>query len=160
MTRAAVSRGALFFGFWLVLLPSAKPVDLVVGAFAAAVATWVSLRLLPPASGRVRFGALLARLPRFLWQSVLAGIDVARRAFDPRLPLKPGFVTYPTGLPRGFARNAFASVTSLLPGTVPVADDETGITYHCLDTGQPVLEQLQAAEREYANVFVPGRPHG
>jgi multicomponent Na+:H+ antiporter subunit E len=32
---------------------------------------------------------------RFLWQSVVAGVDIARRVFDPRLPLNTGFVVYP-----------------------------------------------------------------
>ena len=81
-----------------------------------------------------------------MWQSVLAGIDVARRAFDPRLPLKTGFVVYPVRYPRGPARNAFASLTSLLPGTVPVRDDAQGLLYHCLDVEQPVAEQLAAEE--------------
>jgi len=81
-----------------------------------------------------------------VWQSVIAGVDVARRAFAPRLPLRPGFVVYPTRYPRGPARNAFASLTSLLPGTVPARDDEQGLLYHCLDVGQPVTEQLAAEE--------------
>ena len=145
---------------WIVLIRSVQPADLVVGALTAAVATWASLRLLPPEAGRVGFVALAARLPRFLWQSVLAGIDVARRAFAPTMPLRTGFVTYRTGFPRGPARNAFATITSLLPGTVPCGDDDSGIEYHCLDTAQPVAEQLAAEEREYAKALAPGRGNG
>jgi multicomponent Na+:H+ antiporter subunit E len=156
--RIAVARGAGLFVLWIVLIRSVQPADLAVGALTVAVATWVSLRLLPPDAGRVNFGALAARLPRFLWQSVRAGFDVARRAFDPRLPLAPGFVTYRPGCPRGLARNTFATITSLLPGTVPVADDADGIIYHCLDTAQPVLEELATEEREYAPALVAGRP--
>jgi multicomponent Na+:H+ antiporter subunit E len=104
----------------------------------------------------VKFAALAARLPRFLWQSVLAGIDVARRALHPRLPLATGLVTYRADLPRGQARNTFATITSLLPGTVPLADDDAGITYHCLDTTQPVAEQLATEERAYAKALVRG----
>jgi multicomponent Na+:H+ antiporter subunit E len=155
----ALARFAGFSALWVVLIRSAQPADLVVGALTAAVATWTSLRLLPPAAGRLKFAALAARLPRFLWQSVLAGIDVARRALHPRLPLATGFVTYRTGLPRGQARNTFATVTSLLPGTVPLADEETGIVYHCLDTAQPVADQLAADERAYGKALEPGRAH-
>ena len=153
--RAAVTRGIGLFALWIVLLPSAKPADLLVGALTAAGATWVSLRLLPPASGRVRFAALLALLPRFLWQSLLAGIDVARRAFAPRMRLAPGFVTYRTGFPRGQARNNFATITSLMPGSVPVGDGPDTIEFHCLDTGQAVVEQLAAEERAYARALQP-----
>jgi len=158
--RAALVRGAGFFALWMVLIRSAHAVDLVVGALTALAATWTSLRLLPLDAGQLRLGALAVRLPRFLWQSVRAGVDVARRAFDPRLPLAPGFVIYETGLPRGVARSTFATITSLLPGTVPAADDERGLLYHCLDTAQPILEDLAVEERTYAPALVPGRPRG
>ncbi len=158
--RATLSRGIGLFALWIVLMPSAKPADLVVGALAAAGATWVSLRLLPPASGRVRFAALLALLPRFLWQSLLAGIDVARRAFAPRMRLAPGFVTYRTGFPRGQARNNFATITSLMPGSVPVGDGPDTIEFHCLDASQPVVEQMAEEERLLAKALVPGERHG
>jgi multicomponent Na+:H+ antiporter subunit E len=155
--RTVLARSAGLFALWIVLIRSVYPADLVVGAFTVAVATWLSLRLLPPAAGRVRLGALAARLPRFVWQSVRAGIDVARRAFSPRPSLAPGFLTYPTGLPRGTARNTFAAITSLVPGTLPVHEDASGILYHCLDTRQPVLDDLAAEEHAYTPALAPGR---
>ena len=158
MPRVAARAGA-FFVLWFVLMPSTKPADLVTGAIAAVAATWVSLRLLPPATGCLRFGALLALLPHFLWQSVLAGMDVARRALDPRLPLNPGFVTCPLDFPPGVARNTFATITSLLPGTVPCGDHSDGLVYHCLDVGQPVVEQLWAEQRHFARALVVGKGH-
>jgi multicomponent Na+:H+ antiporter subunit E len=158
-TRTALGRFLGLFGLWIVLIHSVQPADLAVGALTAVAATWVSLHLLSPDAGRVKFAALAARLPRFLSQSVLAGIDVARRALDPRMPLRTGFVTYRTGFPRGQARNTFATITSLLPGTVPAEDDDSGLLYHCLDTAQPVAEQLATEEREYAQALVPGRGH-
>lgn len=157
--RAALARAAGYLALWVVLI-GFDPLDLVVGVFAAAAATWTSLRLLPPTAGRVRFAVLIALLPRFLWQSVVAGLDVARRAFHPRMPLQPDFVEYPVNLPRGQARNAFETITSLLPGTMPCDEDAQTIVYHCLDVGQPVVEQLAADERAYGRALVPGRGHG
>ena len=157
--RAALARGAAFFALWIVLMQSAKPADVAVGALATIAATWVSLRLLPPAAGCLHFGALFALMPHFMWESVRAGIDVARRAFAPSLPLCPGFVKCPLGFPPGLARNTFATITSLLPGSVP-ADEEGGVlVYHCLDTAQPVVEQLWAEERLFARALVAGRRH-
>jgi multicomponent Na+:H+ antiporter subunit E len=155
-----VVRALLYFGIWIVIDQSAKPANLAFGVLAAAAATWVSLRLLPPASGRVRLGVLLTLLPRFLWQSLVAGIDVARRAFSPRLSLAPGFVDYSARLPRGSARNAFELISSLMPGSVPTGETEASIEYHCLDVGQPVVEQLAAEEQAYSKALVPGRRHG
>jgi multicomponent Na+:H+ antiporter subunit E len=151
--HTAIVRGAGFLALWVVLI-GLDALDFAVGVFAAAAATWTSLRLLPPGSHGLRLAALPRLAVRFLWQSVVAGVDVARRAFDPRLPLKTGFVVYPTRYPRGAARNAFASLTSLLPGTVPAEDDAQGLHYHCLDVGQPVAEQL-AAEEEAVSRAMP-----
>ncbi len=105
--RIVLARGAMFFALWLVLMQSTKPGDLAVGALATLAATWASLRLLPPQTGRVRFFRLLALVPRFLWQSLIAGIDVARRVFAPSLPLHTGFVDYPHRLPAGAGTQQF-----------------------------------------------------
>jgi multicomponent Na+:H+ antiporter subunit E len=158
--RSALLRGVAFFALWLVLMQSEKIADLAFGACAAIVATWVSLRLLPPATGCLRFGSLLLLLPHFLWQSVWAGVDVARRALAPRLNLHPGFVSCPLGFPPGLARNTFATITSLLPGTVPCDEIDGVLVYHCLDTRQPVVEQLWDEERRLARALVAGRSHG
>jgi multisubunit Na+/H+ antiporter MnhE subunit len=78
--------------------------------------------------------------------AIAAGVDIARRAFDPRLPLEPGFVVYRPRLPAGLARYLFTSYKSLLPGTVPCGDVQGGVIYHCLDVRQPIPEQLAAEE--------------
>jgi multicomponent Na+:H+ antiporter subunit E len=128
--------------------------DLLPGIVAALAATWTSLQLLPPGTARLQPRALTEFALRFLLQSILAGIDVARRALDPRLPLRPGFVRYPTGLPIGARRNTFTTVTSLLPGTLPVGADARGaVVIHCLDTGQSVAAQLAAEEAMLVRVI-------
>ena len=141
----AFLRATAFLVLWLVLA-GADPADPVAGAVAVIAATWASLRLLPPGSARVSPVALAHLALRFACQSVIAGADVARRAFDPRLPLRPGFVRYPVRFPPGPARNVFTTLTSLLPGTVPAGDESGQVVYHCLDVDQPVVPQLAADE--------------
>jgi len=158
--RVLAVRALLYFALWIIVDQSAKPANLGVGLLATVAATWASLKLLPPASGRVHLGLLLLLLPRFLWQSLVAGIDVARRAFGLRPQLQPGFVDYPVGLPRGSARNAFELIASLMPGSVPSDDTRDTIEFHCLDTRQPVVEQLAAEEQAYARALQPGQRDG
>jgi multicomponent Na+:H+ antiporter subunit E len=153
--RAAGVRGALLFGLWSILA-GAGVADLVVGAFAAALATWVSLRLLPATPGAFDPGAIARLGFRFLVQSVVAGVDVAWRAFHPRLPLRPGFVRYPARCPPGLFRNAFTALTSLQPGTVPAGGEGDAILYHCIDVGQPVAAQLAAEEDTLARIVRHG----
>jgi len=156
----AAQRGAAFLALWLVLLPSLAPGDLAVGVIASGLATAASLALLPPQRGGVRFVPLLAGIPRFLWQSIVAGVDVARRALAPNLPLATGFVDYRSALPRGHARNAFATITSLMPGTLPCGEHADAIEFHCLDVEQPVVAQLAEEERRLAAALAPDAAHG
>jgi multicomponent Na+:H+ antiporter subunit E len=142
----SILRALVLFALWLVLLPSASPADLVLGACTALGAAWVSVRLVPRGSARLRVLSLLAYVPHFLLYSVRAALDVGRRAFSPDMRLRPGYVDYETGLARGFARNTFATITSLMPGSVPCADRERTLEYHCLDATQPAAEQLAAEE--------------
>jgi len=159
-SRPAVVRAVGFFVLWI-MLTGGNPADLGAGAVAALAATWASVRLLPPGTNRVRPVALTGLTLRFLRQSVVAGVDVARRALDPRLPLHLGFVVYPTGLPRGPGRNMFTAVMSLLPGTVPTGSDEKGgLLIHCLDAEQPVAAQLAAEEEVFARVIAETRSDG
>ena len=157
--RAGLARGAAFFLLWVVMMPSVKPGDLAIGALSTIAATWVSLRCIPPAAGCLNVVALAALLPHFLWETVYAGIDVARRALAPTLRLNPGFVRCPLGFAPGFARNTFATITSLIPGTVPSGEDDGVLVYHCLDTAQPVVEQLWQEERLLSRALVAGRRH-
>jgi multicomponent Na+:H+ antiporter subunit E len=159
-SRAMLTRALLYAGVWIVVDQSFKPANVVVGALTTIAATWVSLKLLPPSRGRVRVGLLLALLPRFLWQSLVAGLDVARRAFSPRLDLQPGFVEYRTQLSRGTARSAFELIASLMPGSVPSSDGPRHIEFHALDMRQPVAEQLAAEERAYAPALQGGPRDG
>jgi multicomponent Na+:H+ antiporter subunit E len=156
----AMGRGTAYFVLWLLLIQSGKPADLAIGALTSVVATFVSLRLMPPSCGSLRFGKLVALLPHFTWESVRAGMDVAGRALSPRMPLNPGFVTCPLSMPPGFARNTFATITSLLPGSVPADEDEGVLVYHCLDDTAPVVEQLWKEERLLARALIAGRRHG
>lgn len=146
--RAILVRGAGYFVLWMIMA-GGRDADVLPGLAAAALATWISLVLLPldPAFAQVRPLAVLRLAIRFVWGSVVAGLDIARRAFSPSLPLKPGYVNHPVALPPGTSRNLFTAMTSLLPGTLPSGSGESdGVIYHCLDVEQPVLQELAREE--------------
>jgi multicomponent Na+:H+ antiporter subunit E len=73
--------------------------------------------------------------------------------------LNPGFVACPLSFPPGFARNTFATITSLLPGSVSAGEAEGELVYHCLDDTTPVVEQIWKEERLLARALVAGRRH-
>ena len=143
---AAITRWLGFFFLWLVVAGSGV-VDLLVGVVTAAAAVWASLLLLPPAGRWPRPVALARLVARFLGQSAVAGADVAWRALDPALPLRPGFRRCPLRLTPGLARSAFCAFSSLLPGTLVAGSEPDGaLCVHCLDVGQDVPAQMAVEE--------------
>jgi multicomponent Na+:H+ antiporter subunit E len=152
LLRSAAVRSVAFLILWT-LLSGGGVADVAAGIVASLLAAWVSLVLLPPGKARLRPIPAIEYAARFLVQSVIAGVDVACRALAPRMLLQPGFVRYRPVSPPGMARNAFTTLTSLLPGTLPVgADGEGVLMIHCLDTAQPVSAQLAAEEQRVLRI--------
>jgi multicomponent Na+:H+ antiporter subunit E len=143
--RIAVARGAFFSVFWLMI--SGGGTLLAVGIVAVMISTWLSIRLSPDAELRMRPFAAARLASHVLIQSATAGVDVARRVFDPRLSLRLGFVVFPLRLPSGFAREAFCALSSLQPGALPAGTDANDtLVVHCLDTEQPVAANMAAEQ--------------
>ncbi|MBS0641474.1 MAG: Na+/H+ antiporter subunit E [Acetobacteraceae bacterium] len=145
----AILRASAFLALWVVLA-GVHAADLPAAVAAVVAATWVSFRLSPSTGGLLSLPGLIALMVRYPWQSLLAGIDVARLVFAPGLPLRVDTVVYTPRLPPGAARDAFLVYASTLPGTVPVvAADGSRIVIHCLDAAQPVAEQMAAEEARF-----------
>ena len=143
LRNAIMLRGGLLAGLWLVLSDFALS-GLIIGAPAVAAATALSLRLLPAASGRRPWRGL-PLLPRFVWRSLLGGLDVARRALDPRLPLSPGWRTLPRTLSPG-GGFLIGTQHSLMPGTLVAGTRRGQYLVHLLDDRQPIAAPLREEE--------------
>jgi multicomponent Na+:H+ antiporter subunit E len=148
--RIPWARAFALFLVWIILTGGSLK-DLPVGLVAVAVAAFVSVRIRPASTVTLRFVPTLTYVGIFLRQSVLAGFDVARRAFDTKLPLKTGFVDFVPALPAGMERTLFADLSSMAPGTLPVEERPDGtLLVHCLDTDMDVAAQLAADEDRLA----------
>lgn len=153
-------RGLLFLALWLALA-GPDPAGLPFGLLAAALATRASLRLLPPAEGRTDLLALARLLALTLRQSVIAGVDVARRAFTRPPDIAPGVIEVPLPLPAGPRRDAFRALASLAPGSLPLEDLPGGaLRLHALDTGLPLARDTALAAAAFARLDPPRAPHG
>ncbi|MFM7306124.1 MAG: hypothetical protein ACKO4X_22680 [Alphaproteobacteria bacterium] len=121
---AALLRGAVFFGLWLVLT-GAEHFGLPFGLIAAFCATLRSLRLLPPSTSRIAPGGL----PR----------------------LAPGIIEVPLAIPPGPSRDAFRALASLAPGSLPLEDVPDGrLRLHALDLAMPLEKDLAETEAALA----------
>lgn len=143
-------RGLLLCGLWAVL---ADGEGWGFGVPVALGAAWLSLRLAPPSAHRIRLLALPRFAGWFLWQSLRAGWDVARRTLHPALPLDPGMIRLRPALPVGAPTWWLMLVISLLPGTLSVRMAAGTLELHCLDAGGDVAGDVAQAEGELARLF-------
>lgn len=116
------------------------------GLFCVLAAASISLRL-----GLSPYTLQLRHLPGFigfffraLWSG---GWDVARRAYNPTLPLNPGWVSYP--LTHNYPRVSLvlSAMVGLLPGTLCSRIVDQRLLLHVLDTEhpwQPTVSHLEA----------------
>ncbi len=127
-------------GLWLLL---AWPVDPHTGRLdGTAVAAGLAVAVLVAGTRRpapaVRLGRWLE--PRryfwalvfvgvFLWQVLLANLEVAYRILHPRLPIRPGIVKIRTALESTAARTLLANAITLTPGTLTVELVDGGWLY-------------------------------
>lgn len=82
----------------------------------------------------------------FPLESVRSGIDVARRALHPRLPIDPDFVRFGFRLPKGPARIFQVNTISLLPGTLSVELQDTAVRIQVLNEQGPLARTRRILE--------------
>lgn len=83
-------------------------------------------------------------LPVFIWQLVLANIDVARRVLSPKIPLNPGFVKVETDLEGDFSKLLLANSITLTPGTLSVDINGKDMYIHTVDVKGKTPEENRA----------------
>jgi len=149
---AVLARGLALLLLWVILMgPALK--DLPVGLVASATGAWSST-LLWPARGAFSWAGLSRFSMRFLRQSVIAGCEVAKRAFAREPDLQPGFSTTRSTIPVGFALDSACAVMSLQPGKLPVAAGPDGtLLIHCLDLREAVDEQVAEDEAAFRRLL-------
>ncbi len=143
-------RLVLFALMWWILTDGAMD-SWPVGLPVVLLATLLSVMLMPALSWSLR--GILRFIPYFLWYSIRGGVDVARRAMHPRLPISPGLFDYSFRLPPGLSRVFMANTVSLLPGTLSVELDEEILRVHVLDETGAIDEELHMLENRLADIF-------
>lgn len=162
MQPAALSRAALWRRFLLRLvvlglfwgLLTEFRLDGLAFGLPAVIAAAALVFVFPAGPGwTLSFKGSIAFALWFAVQSVLGAVDVARRAFSPSLPLRPGFRSYQPALPDGAPRIVFLNAITLLPGTLSAELAGNRVTVHMLDTGADLEADLQLLEARVAALF-------
>jgi len=149
---AYLLRLGILLAVWWILSGSSS--DWWFGLPLAIVAAAVSLWLTPPGRFLLRPHRIPGFAAFFLWQSLLAGWDVAKRTLSPALPLNPEILRIPMALPPGAPTWWLMLTISLLPGTLSVRLHQDRILeVHCLDSRLDVAGSVRETEVQLARLF-------
>jgi multicomponent Na+:H+ antiporter subunit E len=150
--RSVAWRGSAFALLWIALTGAATR-GWWLGVLVVAAATAASLMMVPPGVYRWSPAKGLRFFIYFIGQSVRGGVDVSRRAMDPRMPIDPGLVRYTLRIRGETARVFMADVVSLLPGTVAAQRQDRELTVHALDQRLDIERILARLEAEVIELF-------
>ena len=145
-----VSRVLLFSVVWWALTDGTGE-SLWIGVPAVISATVVSVALVRQVG--LVWREVMGFVPFFLWHSLKGGVDVARRSFDPRMPITPELIEYPLRLPPGLPRVNLVNTVSLLPGTLSAELGGQVLRVHVLDSLGDFLAELEALEQRVGCMF-------
>lgn len=148
-SRFILRLGACLLLWWV--LTGGRASSWLIGVPTIALALWVMEAAPQTHPWRISIAGLLRFIPYFLLQSVRGGIDVARRAYSPALPLDPQIIAFSLNLPPGPAQIFFLNSVSLLPGTLSADLCGTTLKVHVLD--YKVDPQLDQLENRVARLF-------
>lgn len=145
-------RSAVLAILWWVLT-SGNVSSLSFGLPLSIAAGALSLALAPPRATGFRLGGLIPYAIHFATRSVAGGIDVARRALAPSMPIDPVLIEYPVRLSGRAPRLIFANTISLLPGTLSARFKNGALQVHALDDNQQARGELMLLETKVATLF-------
>lgn len=82
-------------------------------------------------------------IPVFIYQLILANLDVARRVLSPKIPLNPGIVKVPTNIKSDLGKLTLANSITLTPGTLSLDVTEDAVLVHTVEVKGDTEEQKQ-----------------
>ena len=93
-------------------------------------------------------------IPVFIWECVMANIDIARYIISPKLSLKPGIIKIKTSLKTEIALTYLANIITLTRGAITVdLDKNNGFLYlHCI-AADDKKETVKSAVKKFENII-------
>ncbi|MCH8475743.1 MAG: Na+/H+ antiporter subunit E [Opitutales bacterium] len=149
VAMAGAVRWGLFLGLWWVLSGGVWREGGIIVAISF-VGGGLSLVLCPPGAWRLKLGKIPGFALWFLGASFLGGLDVARRAFSPSLPMDSVVLQFSHTM-TDKESFFFAWVVSLLPGTVCLEMKEKDLRIHSLD--KEIADRMESLEKRIQELF-------
>ena len=121
---------------WVLVQMSISPGTIVMGAFLALCVPLLTNRFWPNAPRIKSFPRLAKYIAVFLWDVLVANLQVAVWIVGPQDKLRPRFVYIPLEIKHPFTITVLASTISLTPGTVSahLSGDRRMLIVHALNS--------------------------
>lgn len=141
--------GIILCLYWLLLSGHTGLLLLSLGLFSVLLVLWLIRRMdrSDQASAKMIFSfGFLRYLVWLMWQVLLSNIDVARRIWDPEMPIKPATERIKVSLKTPLLKTIYANSITLTPGTVTMEVGDDYFVVHALHAES--IEALKAGEME------------
>jgi len=146
------------FVIWLTVQMSISPGNLILAGILAIIIPIWTTRFWPNAPRSRNLPLFIRYVVVFLYDVLIANLQVAYQIVMPQERLKPAFIFIPLEIEHPFTITVFASTISLTPGTVSshVSDDRKMLivhALHCEDEEALVREIKERYERPLKEIF-------
>lgn len=143
---------------WILTQMSVSPGTLLMGSILALIVPQLTQRFWPGAPRPKNFGLLARYTAVFLWDVLVANLQVALWILAPQDKLRPRFVFVPLDVEHPFTITVLASTISLTPGTVSahLSGDRKMLIVHALnskDDDATVAEIKTRYEKPLKEIF-------
>ena len=139
----------VLYAFWLLLSGHYVALLLALGGLSVLIVVFF-LRRMDRFDGEpstLRPGLKFLRyIGWLLWQVVLSNIALARRVWDPALPIQPAWKRLDTHVSSPLEKTLYANSITLTPGTLTTDVGEDHFMIHCLSPEE--MEALREGEME------------
>jgi multicomponent Na+:H+ antiporter subunit E len=107
---------------WLLLTNRLYLQNLIAGAVVSLITTLIFSRYFQIDVRKLthpkRYFWLIVYIIYFIWECIIANLDVAYRVLHPSMPIRPGIVKIKLTLKRALARTILANSITMTPGTI------------------------------------------
>lgn len=156
-TLSFISTFIFCFIIWIGLTLTFNYQEIIGGLFVSFVVALISNKFFIHEDALYLFSLsrlfwLIVYIPLFIKELIKANVDVAKRSFNPKLPINPGIVKVPTDLTSEYGLAMLCNSITLTPGTISMdIVDEEGQDYiyiHWID--------VQSSDPEQAGDMIKG----
>ncbi|MEA3383050.1 MAG: Na+/H+ antiporter subunit E [Campylobacterota bacterium] len=141
--------GCILALFWILLSGHTTILLLGLGLASVVLVTWLMSRMdrNDNASANILFSLeFLSYLGWLAWQVIITNIDVAKRIWNPSLPIKPDCRKIKVDIKDPLIKTIYANSITLTPGTVTTEIGENYFIVHALNSES--LDEIEDGEME------------